>query len=395
MARPLVGIGEHAAIPPASISSRIDGTNGHASRVPRSTNSSAASVGRVRVDLDRRRRRCADTRTATPGGTCERARRARHASPPTSSTAPRLRRSRSAPGGSSPRRPRRHRRRSASDDSDRPRARRPPARRARRRGVGAGRRRASLGGAGASGVVATIGRGRPDRCLQRSATMIAPGAGRSATMSGRRARRTRRRRPTARPSASPRSPRTARGSAPSRLGRHQVRRRVAACRASTSSPVMTASNVIGGSAATIGSTIRRHDIVTSAHGTPASLSSRSRRRAPGRHGMSLAQAGDDAVEQTLDDLLRLESDAAVLADVLRRRRAGRTRPPPGVVLGPLAAVRLDELVLGLHPVRLGVDERAVHVPQDGRRRPRLRSLQRGVVTPGRARSASRSCPWGG
>ena len=39
----------------------------------------------------------------------------------------------------------------------------------------------------------------------------------------------------------------------------------------------------------------------------------------------------------------------------------------GVVLGPPAAELGDELVLALHPVRLGVDERAVHVPQDGRR----------------------------
>ena len=36
-----------------------------------------------------------------------------------------------------------------------------------------------------------------------------------------------------------------------------------------------------------------------------------------------------------------------------------------VLVRPDAAVRLDELGLGGHPVGLGVDERAVHVPQDG------------------------------
>ena len=62
---------------------------------------------------------------------------------------------------------------------------------------------------------------------------------------------------------------------------------------------------------------------------------------------------------------------------------------------------VDELALARHPVRLGVDERAVHVPQDGRRRrDRGRGVARHVrvrstLTPGRARSASRSCPWGG
>ena len=48
----------------------------------------------------------------------------------------------------------------------------------------------------------------------------------------------------------------------------------------------------------------------------------------------------------------------------------------GVVVGPRAAERGDELVLALHPVRLGVDERAVHVPQDGRRRARATAGRR-------------------
>ena len=34
-------------------------------------------------------------------------------------------------------------------------------------------------------------------------------------------------------------------------------------------------------------------------------------------------------------------------------------------LAPRPAVSLDELELAIDPVRLGVDERAIHVPQDG------------------------------
>ena len=34
-------------------------------------------------------------------------------------------------------------------------------------------------------------------------------------------------------------------------------------------------------------------------------------------------------------------------------------------MGPDAAEGLDELLLGGHPVGLGVDEGAVHVPEDG------------------------------
>ena len=37
----------------------------------------------------------------------------------------------------------------------------------------------------------------------------------------------------------------------------------------------------------------------------------------------------------------------------------------GVLVAPRPAVGLDELELALDPVRLGVDQRAVHVPQDG------------------------------
>ena len=36
-----------------------------------------------------------------------------------------------------------------------------------------------------------------------------------------------------------------------------------------------------------------------------------------------------------------------------------------VLFGPRAAELVDELDLGPHPVRLGIDEGAVHVPEDG------------------------------
>ena len=52
----------------------------------------------------------------------------------------------------------------------------------------------------------------------------------------------------------------------------------------TSSPVTTAAKVPSGSAPTTASASDRHDIVTSALGTPSSRSAESSSRAPGRHG---------------------------------------------------------------------------------------------------------------
>ena len=51
----------------------------------------------------------------------------------------------------------------------------------------------------------------------------------------------------------------------------------------TSSPTMTALNVPGGSSATTSSANRRHDMVTSAQGTPTTCSAASSSRAPGIH----------------------------------------------------------------------------------------------------------------
>ena len=44
---------------------------------------------------------------------------------------------------------------------------------------------------------------------------------------------------------------------------------------------------------------------------------------------------------------------------------GRADHPDGVQRGPRAGEGRDQLGLGCHPVRLGVDEGPVHVPQDG------------------------------
>ena len=71
--------------------------------------------------------------------------------------------------------------------------------------------------------------------------------------------------------------------------------------------------------------------------------------------------------EVVDDLLRLDRQSGAPLD----HRGGVQQVEPddrhGVVVGPHAAEGAHELVLALHPVRLGVDQRAVEVPQDGRR----------------------------
>ena len=86
-----------------------------------------------------------------------------------------------------------------------------------------------------------------------------------------------------------------RGSTPRRRGGREVGLRV---RLAVADLVARDEDVEGAlrQAAQTASTSDRHDIVTSADGTPASPS-RSSSRAPGRHGTATLDPGDDAVEQ--------------------------------------------------------------------------------------------------
>ena len=79
----------------------------------------------------------------------------------------------------------------------------------------------------------------------------------------------------------------------------------------------------------------------------------------------LSHSGDHTVEELIDDLLDRQVDTPVIADVATRFVQILADDRMGVVHGPFAAVRLDELELAVDPVRLGVDEGAIHVPQDG------------------------------
>jgi hypothetical protein len=73
----------------------------------------------------------------------------------------------------------------------------------------------------------------------------------------------------------------------------------------------------------------------------------------------------DPVEQPVDDLGRAQGNAGVLDDVAAGLEEVVADQGQRVLVAPGGAVRLDERVLLLDPVRLGVDERAVEVPQDG------------------------------
>ena len=80
------------------------------------------------------------------------------------------------------------------------------------------------------------------------------------------------------------------------------------------------------------------------------------------------EPGDDPVEQTIDDLLRGELDITVLLEVRGTVEQVEADHALGELVGPLATAELvDEVALGGEPIGLGVDERAVHVPEDGGR----------------------------
>ena len=113
------------------------------------------------------------------------------------------------------------------------------------------------------------------------------------------------------------------------------------------------------------SAIDRIDMVTSAVGTDASRSASSSSRAPGRHGTPCSaelvaharrEAGDDRVGVEVD-ALRLEHGGCLPEAAAHECER--------IVVGPSAFERLDELLFGGHPVAFGVDEGAVHVPENG------------------------------
>ena len=81
----------------------------------------------------------------------------------------------------------------------------------------------------------------------------------------------------------------------------------------------------------------------------------------------LAEQRGDGVGELVDDLVRSQRHAATGAQHLGGVHQVEADDRHGVVVGPPPAVPGDELVLAADPVRLGVDQRAVHVPQDGRR----------------------------
>ena len=86
---------------------------------------------------------------------------------------------------------------------------------------------------------------------------------------------------------------------------------------------------------------------------------------PGPPWNLAADAGDHAVEQLVDDLVDRQVDVSVLADVAGGFAQVAADDGVGVFVAPRSAVCFDELVLALDPVRLGVDQCAVEIPQDG------------------------------
>ena len=86
---------------------------------------------------------------------------------------------------------------------------------------------------------------------------------------------------------------------------------------------------------------------------------------PGTPRDGAADAGDHTVEKLVDDLVDRQVHPAVVTDVAARLGQVAADDRVSVLVAPRTPVRLDELELALDPIRLGVDERAVHVPQHG------------------------------
>ena len=96
---------------------------------------------------------------------------------------------------------------------------------------------------------------------------------------------------------------------------------------------------------------------------PQLIDQLARTRSPRHAALDLQH---DAVGEGVDDLIDLERDARLLQNDGRLHEA-RADELHALSLAPGAAVLGDQVGLGAHPVGLGVDDRAVHVPQNGGR----------------------------
>ena len=125
----------------------------------------------------------------------------------------------------------------------------------------------------------------------------------------------------------------------------------------------TAANAPSGSAPTTASASDRHDIVTSALGTPWSRSADSSCGAPGRHGTcSVTRLMTRASSSST---IRSGSQGTAELSLMNVADTSRSLPTSWWANSSLhAPVLLDDLVLRGDPVGLGVDEGAVHVPED-------------------------------
>ena len=108
----------------------------------------------------------------------------------------------------------------------------------------------------------------------------------------------------------------------------------------------------------------RHERGLDAGGLQARAAARG---APGRKGTPLRrQLAHHVVGQVVDDVVDAHPHAGVLEDA-RGVLEAHPDEPQRLLVRPRAAEALHERGLGRHPVRLGVDEGAVHVPEHGAR----------------------------
>ena len=79
-------------------------------------------------------------------------------------------------------------------------------------------------------------------------------------------------------------------------------------------------------------------------------------------------ARHDTGEQLMNDLKGGQFDRRVSPEIVGRDHQVVTDQLTCVLVGPHATVGFDQCVLGGHPVGLGVDESAVHVPENRSRK---------------------------